>query len=112
VIAIRYIDGKLMINIMEGSRKNILFTTKEEIRNKWLDFKFNIHFSRNDDGRIRVWLNEKQIVSYNGKIGYMEKDGYPPNSYYYFKMDIVIQHQSMSIFIDGYRKERLPKGSI
>ncbi len=114
VIAVRYADGELIINIKVGPKKVVLFSTKEEIRNKWLDFKFEIHFSRNDDGKIYAWLNEKQIIKYNGKIGYTEKEGFPPGSYYYFKMGLYrdTMAEPMTIYIDEYRKEQLPKESI
>jgi hypothetical protein len=114
VIAIRYIGGELIINVMQGPKKVILFTTKEEARNRWLDFKFNIHFSKNNAGKIYAWLNGEKIVEYTGKIGYTEKDGYPSKSYYYFKMGLYrdTMPEPMTIYIDEYRKEQLPKGSI
>jgi hypothetical protein len=114
VIAIRYIGGELIINVMQGLKKVILFTTKEEARNRWLDFKFNIHFSKNNAGKIYTWLNGEKIVEYTGKIGYTEKDGYPSKGYYYFKMGLYrdTMPEPMTIYIDEYRKEQLPKGSI
>jgi hypothetical protein len=109
VIAVRYIGGEMIINIMKGSEKTVLFSTTEEMRNKWLDFKFKIHFPGIEKGRIEAWLNEKQIVSYNGDIGYTEKEGYPPQSYYYFKMGLYrdTMPEPMTIYIDEYRKKQL-----
>lgn len=80
----------------------------------WFDFKFRIHFSTNEDGKLYAWLNEKQIIKYNGKIGFTKKENLEAGSYYYFKMGLYrnTMPEPMTIYIDEYRKEELPKGSI
>ncbi|MCC5468684.1 heparin lyase I family protein [Pelosinus baikalensis] len=113
VIALRYVNGTLMVTCMVGNERNIVYCSNEEIRSRWLDFKFVIHFSRNDDGRIVAWLDGKQIVNYSGKIGYTMREGYTPVSLYYFKMGLYRDNmrEDMDIYIDEYKKCRLPNGS-
>jgi hypothetical protein len=109
VLAIRYVAGKLYITIQSDTIKRTLYQTKEEVRNKWLDFKFNICFSRTDSGHVDAWLNEKPIISYKGITAYSERSGYFNKSYFYFKMGLYrdIMPQPMIIYIDEYRKKEL-----
>lgn len=113
VIAVRYIAGQLIINIKVGLEKVILYSSAEEIRNRWLDFTFKIYFSRKE-GQIYAQLNGKDIIAYAGQIGYTENEGYPPKSYYYFKMGLYrdTTPETMTIYIDEYKKALLPENSF
>jgi hypothetical protein len=113
VIAMRYSNGELTINIKVGMEKVVLFRTSEEIRNQWLDFAFKIRFSRSA-GKISTWLNGKEIITYSGPIGYTEKEGYPSKSYYYFKTGLYRDSVSepMTIYIDEYSKQESSENSF
>jgi Polysaccharide lyase len=50
VLALRYVSGKFSIVMQTDTGKTTLYETHDEIRNKWLDFKFVIHFSRLSNG--------------------------------------------------------------
>jgi hypothetical protein len=109
VIAIRYVAGELYITLQTDSGVNKLYKLNDEIRNKWLDFKFQIRFSRQSDGEILAFLNDKEIINYKGVTSYSEKHGYPAKSRYYFKMGLYrdIMAEPMTIYIDEFRMREI-----
>lgn len=109
VLAIRYVAGRLYITANTDSGAKIIYQTKEEIRNKWLDFKFRVCFSRSATGFVNAWLNEKQILTFNGSTCYSSLKGYPGISYFYFKMGLYrdTMPESMTIYIDDYSKKEI-----
>ena len=112
VLAIRYISGFLKITQNIDSHQTTLYKSKEEFRNRWLDFKFHICFSKNNNGRIIAYLNDSLIVDHNGPTAYQEdrSAGYPDPSYFYFKMGLYrdVMSEPMTIYIDDYSKKLLP----
>ena len=113
VLAIRYISGFLKITQNTGSHQMTLYKSKEEFRNRWLDFNFHICFSKINNGRIIAHLNDSLIVDYNGVTAYQEdtSTGYPDPSRFYFKMGLYrdVMPEPMTIYIDQYSKELLPE---
>jgi hypothetical protein len=110
IIAIRYVSGNLFITLQTDSVRHILYAHAEEIRNRWLDFKFQIRFSRTTDGEIKAFLNENEIVNYKGITSYSESCGFLSNkNKYYFKMGLYRDRipEPMSIYIDEYRKKEM-----
>jgi hypothetical protein len=109
VMAIRYVNGKLYVTIQTDSGQITVYKTMGEIRNKWLDFKFKVRFSRLDNGQVNAWLNGEQIINFNGITCYSAKKGYPAKSYIYFKTGLYrdCMHEPMTIYIDEYRKKEL-----
>jgi Polysaccharide lyase len=109
VMAIRYVNGKLYITIQTDLGEKVVYKTTEEVRNKWLDFKFKVRFSRLDKGQVDAWLNEKQIINFKGITCYSSKKGYTEKSYFYFKTGLYrdIMPQPMTIYIDEYSKKEL-----
>lgn len=109
VMAIRYVGGRLYITQRTDTGERTIFQTTEEIRNKWLDFKFTVRFSRNENGLVNAWLNEKQIINLQGTTCYSSKRGYSDRSMFYFKTGLYrnVMLQPMTIFIDDYSKKEL-----
>lgn len=110
VLAIRYVSGRLYITLLTDSTTKTVFQTTDEVRNKWLDFKFKVRFSRLDNGLVNnAWLNEKQIISFKGMTCYTSKKGYGAQSYFYFKTGLYrdLMPEPMTIYIDEYRKKEL-----
>ena len=113
VLAIRYISGTLKITQNINSKHaTLLYQEKAEFRGRWLDFKFQVRFSTNENGRVRAWLNGKQLVDYKGVTANPENaaTGYPSPSRFYFKMGLYrnVMAEPMTIYIDEYRKKELP----
>ena len=109
VLAIRYVSGRLFITIQTDSLTETIYQTTEEMRNKWLDFKFKVRFSRLANGEVEAWLSEKQIINFKGVPCYSSKSGYAEKSYFYFKTGLYrdIMLEPMVIYIDEYRKKEL-----
>lgn len=111
VLAIRYIAGVLSITQDFGKKQVILYQKKDEFRKRWLDFKFRLRFSTDQNGRIDAWLDGQQVVNYKGCTANPESasTGYPNPSYFYFKMGLYrnVMPQPMTSYIDEYRKKLL-----
>jgi hypothetical protein len=112
VVAVRYVAGVLDITHQTGPHQTSLYETKENIRGRWIDFKFQIRFTRHGNGRIKTWLNGQSVVDYTGVNAYPENPatGYPSPSWFYFKMGLYrdVMSEPMTLFIDEYRKKQLP----
>ncbi len=109
VIALRYESGEFRISLQSGPDKMILYSSKDDIRNKWMDFKFNIRFSRIQDGQIKAWLNNKVIIDYKGATAYSQIFGYPDPGNFYFKIGLYRDQmiEPMTIYIDNYVKQEI-----
>lgn len=108
IIAIRYVNGELFVSMQTEPEKIVLFSQKENITGQWLDFRFDIKFSRTQDGFLNAWINEKQVIGYKGATAYPEKYGYPAPGVFYFKMGLYRDQmdQPMTIYIDNYSKKQ------
>lgn len=116
VVAIRYASGELSITHQIGPHRTPLFETKEDVRGKWLDFRFQLRFATNETGRIKAWLNDKAVVDYQGVNAYPETavTGYVNPGLFYFKMGLYrdVMAEPMTIYIDEYRKRQLLEGGF
>jgi Polysaccharide lyase len=116
VLAIRYISGELRITQDLDKKFIVLYREKNEFRGRWLDFKFQVRFSSKENGRIKAWLGDRQLVDYKGVTANPENavTGYPSPSRFYFKMGLYrnVMPEPMTIYIDEYRKKQLPAGSF
>lgn len=111
IIAIRYVAGKLFITHTTDTGRDTLFQTNDEIRNRWLDFRFRIRFSKQNNGKIEAYLNDKEIINYKGVLSYSEIRGYTSVNRYYFKMGLYrdIMTEPMTIYLDEYSKQEIVK---
>jgi hypothetical protein len=110
ILAVRYQSGKLMLTLNTDSGRHKLYELKDEIRNRWLDFKFQIRFAEDTGGKIIGFLNDKLIFNYSGVTSYTPKKGYDAtNNRYYFKMGLYRDRilEPMVIYIDEYRKKEI-----
>lgn len=111
ILALRYQNGELFITLQTGERQSriSLYSTKEEIRGKWLDFVFHVKFSRIRKGFVKVWMNEKQVADYKGVTAYSEKYNYPKPGNFYFKMGLYRDKmdEPMTAYFDEFRKSSL-----
>tara|TARA_Y100000034_G_C6902469_1_gene417704 strand:+ start:254 stop:961 length:708 start_codon:yes stop_codon:yes gene_type:complete len=107
VLALRYVGGELFITLQTTEKKNRIFRTSNEVRGKWLDFVFQVKFTRTKKGLVKVWMNKKKIVDYNGITAYSEKHNYPKQGHFYFKMGLYRDrmNEPMTIYIDEFYKK-------
>lgn len=109
IVAVRYSAGKLVISLQTGDHRSNLYETSDEIRNKWIDFRFLIRFSREQDGKLIAYIDDKEVVNYKGITSYPESRGYTlKKNRYYFKMGLYrdIIPEPMCIYIDDYSKKK------
>ncbi|WP_262300412.1 polysaccharide lyase, partial [Microvirga sesbaniae] len=45
-------------------------------RGKWYDIKINFDWGASGNGKIDVFLDDKQVVNYDGKVGYYDQTAY------------------------------------
>ena len=111
VLAIRYQNGELFVTRQDDHARSVLYSTKQEMRGRWLDFRFETRFSREQDGRIDAWLNGEPIIHYVGPTVYHLQRGYPAHGYVYFKTGLYRDEmqQPMTIYLDEYRKDELSR---
>jgi hypothetical protein len=113
ILAVRYVNGVLSIVQSFGrSEKAVLYEEKRDLRGHWLDLRFQVRFTPQSNGRIKAWLDNKQVVDFTGVTANPENaaTGYPTPGYYYFKMGLYrdVMPQPMTICLDEYRKRQLP----
>ncbi len=111
VLALRYQKGELFVTLQTTEERILLFKTIEEIKGKWIDFTFEVNFTRKKLGFIKIFMNKKQIVNYKGITALSEIYGYSEPSKFYFKMGLYrdMMDEPMSIYIDEFRKKVLKK---
>lgn len=108
IIAIRYEEGRIQISIQKGNDKVLLYQGQEDVRGKWLDFRFVIRFSSDNSGLVEASLNQRQVVSYEGSTLFTPSPGYPSNALIYFKMGLyrdALGQPPWTMYVDEYRKD-------
>jgi hypothetical protein len=114
VLAIRYTAGILSVTQTIGAHRTTLWQTKEDVRSRWLDFRFRLCFATDAGGDVTAYLNDSLIVDHRGPTAYPENDstGYPSPGRFYFKMGLYrdTMAEPMTIFIDDYSKGLLGAG--
>tara|TARA_Y100000310_G_C20556198_1_gene750629 strand:- start:317 stop:1060 length:744 start_codon:yes stop_codon:yes gene_type:complete len=109
IIALRYQDGIFRVTLQTTEEKINLFRTGKEIKGKWIDFKFQIRFTRKKSGFLRCWINKKQVIDYKGKTAYSKKEGYPLSGRFHFRFGLYrdLMKKPMTAYFDEYKKRRL-----
>lgn len=108
IVAIRYEDGRLQVTRQNQDEKVVLYQGAEEVRGRWLDFRFITRFDAGADGRIEASLNGAKIVSYRGPTVFQPARGYPRHGLVYFKTGLyrdALHEPPWTIYVDEYRKD-------
>ena len=110
VVALRYVGGELYVTVQNSEHKQAVYQTREDVRGRWLDFKFEIRFSPEKNGLLKVWLDDKLLTEFKGPTAYPAVNGYPADARFYFKMGLYrdLMKKLMTVYIDEYRKTELP----
>ena len=112
VLALRYIGGELRITQDLQHRTIVLWRDKREFRRRWIDFRFQVRFTPGSSGRVKAWINNREVVNYTGATSNPDtiETGYPDPSFIYFKMGLYrnAMKDPMTIYIDEYRKRQFP----
>lgn len=109
VLAIRYTDGRLQVTRHDTAGKSVLYQSVEDVRGRWLDFRFAIRFDASGEGNIAATLNGQEIVRYRGPTVYRPGGGYPSHGFVYFKTGLyrdALREAPWTIYVDEYRKDQ------
>jgi hypothetical protein len=114
VLALRYINGELLVTQDIAHAQHILYRQKAEFRGRWLDFRIRARFTPQATGHEQLWLDGKQIVDFSGITADPENatTGYASPGHFFFKMGLYrnVMQQPMTVYIDEYRKRELTDG--
>jgi hypothetical protein len=85
VLSFRFINSQFSIKLVHSAERIVknpdsvwsdkIFKTKTFDLGKWNDFVIEAKWSYEDDGFLNIWWNNKQIVKYNGPVGYNDDTG-------------------------------------
>lgn len=118
VLALRYINGELLVTQALDKTHNVIYRKKGEFRGQWLDFKFRYRFTPGTDGHVSVWIDGEQVADLHGVTADAEGPGtgYPDQgaNHFFFKMGLYrdLMPQPMTVYIDEYRKRQLGAGEF
>jgi hypothetical protein len=115
-LAIRYIGGVLMVTRSLGDTKIPLWEDKRDLSGHWVDFRVQARFTPQPTGRVKVWVDGKQVVDYTGVTANPEPptSGYLSPSLFFFKFGLYrdVMPQPMTAYFDEYRKRELPEEEL
>lgn len=110
-LAVRYIGGKLLITQDINHQYRVLYEEKRDLRERWLDLRFEVRFSQKETGFVRTWLDGKQVVDFSGVTSNTQsaETGYVSPVFLLFKMGLYrnVMKEPMTIYLDTYRKHVL-----
>jgi len=111
VLAIRYDHGVLRVIRRDDRQSQELYRGTEDVRGRWLDFRFVIRFDLAGEGSVDATLDGHPIVHYRGPTVYLPPRGYPLRRVY-FKTGLyrdALREPPWTIYVDEYRKDQCPK---
>ena len=71
-LSLRYINGKLIVQVSNENEKINIFRKKIDLRGGWHDFKIDYKLDKKDSGFAKVWMGDDLIADYEGKMGYSD----------------------------------------
>jgi len=108
ILAIRYEEGHIQVSRQEQEEKVILYQGSDDVRGKWMDFRFVTRFDSGSDGSVTATLNGQKIVSYRGPTVFRESRGYPRRGLVYFKTGLyrdALGEPPWTMYVDEYHKD-------
>jgi hypothetical protein len=109
ILAIRYEDGRLQVTRQNQEQKVILYQSSDDVRGRWLDFRFVTRFESGADGTVEASLSGQEIVHYHGPTAFQTTPGYPRRGFVYFKTGLyrdALGEPPWTIYVDEYRKDQ------
>lgn len=112
ILALRYDAGRIKINRKDEHGTDLLYQGTDDVRGRWLDFRFVTRFDPTSHGTIDATLNGDTIVHYRGATTFQPAHGYPEHGLVYFKTGLyrdALGEPPWTIYIDEYRKDECPE---
>jgi hypothetical protein len=111
ILALRYEGSHLQVTRQKQDEKVLLYQGSDDVRGRWLDFRFVARFEASMDGVVRASLNGQEIVTYRGPTIFQPAHGYPQHGLVYFKTGLyrdALEEPPWTVYVDEYHKDQLP----
>jgi Polysaccharide lyase len=111
ILALRYDDGRIKVTRKDEKGTDVLYQGEDDVRGRWLDFRFVTRFDSTSDGMVDATLNGQSIVRYRGVTAFQPAPGYPEHGLVYFKTGLyrdALGAPPWAIYVDEYRKDECP----
>ena len=111
VLALRYEEGHIQVTRQNQDEKVTLYQGAEDVRGKWMDFRFAARFESSSEGSVDVTLNGQKIAAYRGPTVFRESRGFPRHGLVYFKTGLyreALGEPPWTIYLDEYHKNECP----
>ena len=112
VLAVRCEDAHLKITRTDEQGSHVLYQGSEDIRGRWLDFRFVTRFDSSAEGSVNATLDGHEIVNYRGPTLFQPAHGYPRHALIYFKAGLyrdALHEPAWTMYVDEYRKDQCPE---
>ena len=109
ILALRYEIGRLQVTRNDEHGKTVLYQGNEDVRGKWLDFRFVVRWDATSKGTVDATLQGRGIVHYQGATIYQPGAGHPTNALIYFKTGLyrdALHEPPWTMYVDEYRKDQ------
>jgi len=116
ILAIRCENARLKITRHDEQGSHIIYQGDEDIRGRWLDFRFVIRFENSarsqavqEQGSVDATLDGREIVHFRGPTLFQPTHGYPARALIYFKTGLyrdALHEPPWTMFVDEYRKDQ------
>lgn len=114
ILALRYEEGRIKINRKDENGTDLLYQGQDDVRGRWLDFRFVTRFDPGLEGSIDATLDGQIIVQYHGATAFQPAHGYPRHGLLYFKTGLyrdVLGEPPWTMYVDEYRKDECPENT-
>jgi len=106
---VRYEQGRLQVTRNDEHGKTLLYQGDEDVRGRWLDFRFVTRWGRSDKGTLDVTLDGRGILRYKGPTVYQSGSGHSRHALIYFKTGLyrdALREPPWTMYVDEYRKDQ------
>jgi hypothetical protein len=111
ILALRYDGGRIKVTRKDEKGTDLLYQGEDDIRGRWLDFRFVTRFDPASSGTVDATLDRQSIVHYRGATAFQPAHGYPEHGLVYFKTGLyrdALGEPPWTIYVDEYRKDECP----
>jgi Polysaccharide lyase len=109
ILALRYELGRLQVTRNDEHGKTVLYQRDEDVRGRWLDFRFTARWDRTAKGAVDATLDGRGILHYEGATIYQPGSGHPRYALIYFKTGLyrdALHEPPWTMYVDEYRKDQ------
>jgi len=108
ILALRLENARLRVTRRDERGSEVLYQGSEDVRGRWLDFRFVTRFDATATGLVDATLDGRGIVRYRGPTVFQPAHGYPVRGLVYFKSGLyrdVRGEPPWTMYVDEYRKD-------